>query len=131
MKIYYNKDGWVCERYPYDLPKTENFIEVGEEEYNKTLSCEIHKSWRVVSNKLVIEDYEETPPQELAKKELYEIEQWFETTYTQKEQKYNRLITLGKLTDDGKDPAQVLKELYLLAEKNRKIIQDLETQTVA
>ena len=67
-------------------------------------------------------------PQELAETELLELTQWFDNEYSYKEQKYNRLIALEKLTDDGKDPAQVLKELYLLAEENRKAIQQLEKE---
>ena len=67
MKIFYNKDGWVCERYPYDLPIDSNkrFIEVDEETYKKTLGAELHFAWRVVNGKLSHERYEPTPEAEI------------------------------------------------------------------
>ena len=36
--------------------------------------------------------------------EKLELLTWFDIYYTQHEQKYRRLQTLGKMTDDGKDP---------------------------
>lgn len=77
-KIYYNQEGWVCQRYPYDIPVEDEtrFIEVDEDLYSKTLSCPTHKSWRVVNNVLVIEDYEETPIEEILQLELQEIKRW-------------------------------------------------------
>lgn len=46
QKIYYNIEGWVCERYPYDIPIEDDtrFIEVEESVYHQTLGCESHKS---------------------------------------------------------------------------------------
>jgi len=81
-KIYYNKDGWVCERYPYDIPvEDENkFIEVDEDTKSLTMSCEIHKSWRVKNGKLLIDTYEETPLTELLEVELESIQNWFRQT---------------------------------------------------
>ena len=66
-KIHYNKEGWLCERYPYDLQiEDENrFIEVDEETYNKTLGCDNHYSWRVVDGQLVHEQYEPIPEEEI------------------------------------------------------------------
>jgi len=45
-KVYYNKEGWICNRYPYDIEiEDENsFIEVEDDVYNKTLECESYKS---------------------------------------------------------------------------------------
>ena len=53
-KIYYNENGWVCNRYPYDIQiDDENrYIEVDDETYLKTLQCEIGKSWRVIDGEL-------------------------------------------------------------------------------
>lgn len=53
-KIYYNAQGWVCQRYPYDLPiENENlYIEVSEQEYEQTMSCNFGMAWRVVKGKL-------------------------------------------------------------------------------
>jgi hypothetical protein len=81
-KIYYNKDGWLCERYPYDIPvEDENrFIEVDEDTKSLTMSCETHKSWRVKKGKLFIDTYEETPLTELLEVELESIQNWFRQT---------------------------------------------------
>jgi hypothetical protein len=81
-KIYYNKDGWVCERYPYDIPvEDENkFIEVDEDTKALTMSCETHKSWRVKKGKLFIDTYEETPIKEILVAELESIQNWFKQT---------------------------------------------------
>lgn len=51
---------------------------------------------------------------------------WFNHDYASKEQKLRRLHTLGKLTDEGKDPYQELITLYNEAETKRARIQELE-----
>lgn len=51
---------------------------------------------------------------------------WFDGYYTEHEQKYRRLHTLGLMTDEGKDPYTALTELYAEAETKRKRIQELE-----
>lgn len=51
---------------------------------------------------------------------------WFSEYYTIHEQKYRRLYTLGKLTDEGKDPYSELINLYNEAEIKRARIQQLE-----
>lgn len=64
--------------------------------------------------------------QELAQKELLELKYWYDNYYTQHEQKYRRLHSLGKLTDEGKDPYSELINLYNEAEIKRARIQELE-----
>lgn len=61
-KIYYNNSGWVCNRYPNDLPvDNENrFIEVDEDTLAQTLICESGKAWKVVNGKLSQEIYNKT-----------------------------------------------------------------------
>lgn len=51
---------------------------------------------------------------------------WFNGYYREHEEKYRRLIYLKMTTDDNRDPAQLLLELYHQAEVNRKRIQELE-----
>lgn len=51
---------------------------------------------------------------------------WFNGYYAEHEQKYRRLITLGKICDDGKDPQTKLISLYNEAETKRERIQELE-----
>lgn len=63
-------------------------------------------------------------------KEMAELRDWFEGYYAQHEQKYNRLIALGKLTDDGQNPEDVRRQLYLDAEVKRKRIQALENLNI-
>ena len=59
--------------------------------------------------------------------EINKLKYWFETYYTQHEQKYVRLIAMGKTTDTGEDPNEKLKQLYVDAENKRSQIQDLES----
>ena len=60
--------------------------------------------------------------------EIATLKNWYETYYTQHEQKYRRLHSLGKLTDEGKDPYQELINLYNEAEIKRARIQELERE---
>lgn len=53
MKIYYNNDGWVCHRVPYNFSDEVGFIEVSEEENEKTLSTRRNFAWKVVDGELV------------------------------------------------------------------------------
>lgn len=54
------------------------------------------------------------------------LKNWFNSYYTEHEQKYRRLHTLGLKCDDGSEPIEKLKELYREAEEKRKEIQRLE-----
>ena len=51
---------------------------------------------------------------------------WYDNYYSHHEQKYRRLHSLGKLTDEGKDPYNELINLYNEAEIKRARIQELE-----
>lgn len=63
---------------------------------------------------------------ELAEQEINVLKHWYNVNYTQHEQKYRRLHSLGKLTDEGKDPYNELIKLYNEAEIKRARIQELE-----
>ena len=59
IKIYYDKEtGYLCNRYPKDIEikKDTPFIEVDEEEANKTYSVAYGKFWAVKNSKLCIVD---------------------------------------------------------------------------
>ena len=58
--------------------------------------------------------------------EINELKNWFNTYYTEHEQKYRRLNTLKQLTDELEDPYNKLLELYQEAERKRKRIQEIE-----
>lgn len=60
--------------------------------------------------------------------EMNELKIWFNTYYTEHEQKYRRLYTMKLYCDDGTHPYDKLIELYQTAENNRKRIQELESQ---
>ena len=59
-KLYYNSQGWVCQRYPYDLEieNEQQYIEVTDDVYSQTMSCDVGKSWRVVNGELKQEIYD-------------------------------------------------------------------------
>ncbi len=59
-------------------------------------------------------------------KEKQEIQEWFDSFYAQHEQKYRRLIAMGKSCDDGTNANDKLTQLYEEAELKRKKFQDLE-----
>ena len=61
-----------------------------------------------------------------AQQEYQELKEWYDIVYARKEQKYRRLHSLGKLTDEGKDPYDELINLYSEAEIKRARIQELE-----
>lgn len=66
-KVYYNKDGWVCNRFPYniELDDETRFIEVDDEMYKQTFSCGVHYAWRVVNGLLSMELFEDIPESEV------------------------------------------------------------------
>ena len=62
-KVYYDKKtGYLCNRYPKDIEKTEDspFIEVEDELEEQTYSVEYGKFWKVIDGSLVIGDDIET-----------------------------------------------------------------------
>lgn len=52
---------------------------------------------------------------------------WFDIYYAQHEQKYRRLQTLGRLTDEGADPLNELIKLYTEAENKRVRLKEIES----
>lgn len=60
------------------------------------------------------------------KNEISDIKFWYDTYYSQHEQKYRRLHTLGQKCDNGADPYNELIKLYEEAEQKRKRIQKIE-----
>ena len=62
-KVYYDKKtGYLCNRYPKDIEKTDDspFIEVEDELEEQTYAVEYGKFWKVVDGSLVICDDIET-----------------------------------------------------------------------
>ena len=62
-KVYYDKKtGYLCNRYPKDIEKTDDcpFIEVEDDIEEQTYAVEYGKFWKVVNGSLVIGDDIET-----------------------------------------------------------------------
>lgn len=58
-RIYYrNSDGFLCNRYPTDITDKEAYIDVEDDEAEKTYSVELGKHWAVKKGKLVLAEYE-------------------------------------------------------------------------
>lgn len=73
-----------------------------------------------------IQVYIEYSIAELANIEIKTLKNWFDVEYMRLEQKYRRLHTLGKTTDEGKNAYDELVKLYQVAEQKRQRIQELE-----
>lgn len=101
-------------------------IEITFDEFDKLMCEQSNGKELVVDNGKVIAIEHQESKQELAQKELLELKYWYDNYYTQHEQKYRRLHSLGKLTDEGKDPYNDLINLYNEAEIKRARIQELE-----
>ena len=88
VKIYYDKEtGYLCERYPKDIEVKDDtpFIEVSEEEADKTYCVEYGKFWAVRDNKLVkVDDIEVINSQEykdmLKENEIDSLKQYLSET---------------------------------------------------
>ena len=126
-KIYYNENGWVCERYPYDIPVEDDsrFIEVEDEVANKTYSCKIGYSWRVTDGELeqAIYDNDAATKQKYIE-ELAELETWFSEVYDMQMKQYERCQRLG-ITYDNK--YGTIEELDATAYKNSQRISELRS----
>lgn len=94
-----------------------NIIEIDDNELNKVGGDYYTKNGELILG---------TNPIKLYNEEYIKLTQWYNNYYTQHEQKYRRLHSLGKLTDEGKDPYNELINLYKEAEIKRARIQELE-----
>lgn len=101
-------------------------IKMDFEEFDRLITEQVNGKELVVVNGKVIATVRKESKQELTQKELKELKYWFDNYYSQHEQKYRRLHSLGKLTDEGKDPYNELINLYNEAEIKRARIQELE-----
>lgn len=130
-------DGLVEEIEEYeDVWEFENIFEGTEYKFVENLpKYNAHRQFlRVVDDEIIIENKELSEEQlrEIEKtekrEELISLRNWFNYRYAMLEQKYRRLITLYKLTDENTDPNDELIWLYNEAEAKRKRIQELEKQ---
>ena len=133
IKIYYDKKtGYLCNRYPKDIEKTDDspFIEVEDEIEEQTYAIEYGKFWKVVNGSLVIGDDIETQATQEYKdlvrsNEINEYQQYLNDT--------DYVITkLNEAKIEDEDIFNSLKEKYaeiLIKRKEaRAKINELEAQ---
>lgn len=97
-KIYYNENGWVCKRHPYNIPIEDEsrYIEVEDSVAEKTYSCSIGYSWRVTDGELEQAIYDnDTVTKQKYVEELAELETWFSDVYDMQMKQYDRCVRLG------------------------------------
>ena len=132
-KVYYDKKtGYLCNRYPKDIEKTDDspFIEVEDELEEQTYAVEYGKFWKVVDGSLVIGDDIETQAtqeyKDLVKSnEINEYQQYLNDT--------DYVITkLNEAKIEDEDIFNSLKEKYaeILTKRKeaRAKINELEAQ---
>lgn len=78
--IKYNKDGWVCDRFPYNLKDYFGEMEVDDATYMQTMATGAHFAWRVVGGLLVNERYEETPHKEWVEDRIRDLKRHLRDT---------------------------------------------------
>ena len=121
-KIFYTKNGWVCERYPLFYSANGcDFIEVEENEIHNTYCTIPHHAWKVENGRLILARYEPDTNIEACKKELEQLEEWFEI-YDNQVKQYNRCLRLG-IAYDCKHGS--IEELDAEAIKNAKRLKEL------
>lgn len=67
IKVYYNKDGFICDRYPTNYiceDESTQFLEVDDNIFMETLAAPHHFTWKLVDGKFQLVQYEEIPTDE-------------------------------------------------------------------
>lgn len=70
VKVYYNKDGFLCDRYPLYFEcedESTQFVELSEEDFVESLGAPLHFAWKIKDGKLELFQYEEIPEDETIK----------------------------------------------------------------
>lgn len=87
VKIYYNKNGDVCNRYPnnYPIDDENRYIEVSEEDEEKTLGAPLGMKWHIDNGALVLVDDQEMKNSEeykqmMKENQLAELKQYLADT---------------------------------------------------
>ena len=87
VKIYYNKNGDVCNRYPnnYPIDDENRYIEVSEEDEEKTLGAPLGMKWHIDNGVLVLVDDQkmknsEEYKQMMKENQLAELKQYLADT---------------------------------------------------
>ena len=87
VKIYYNKNGDVCNRYPnnYPIDDENRYIEVSEEDEEKTLGAPLGMKWHIDNGVLVLVDDQEMKNSEeykhmMKENQLAELKQYLADT---------------------------------------------------
>ena len=87
IKIYYNKNGDVCNRYPnnYPIDDENRYIEISEEDEEKTLGAPFGMKWHIDNGVLVLVDDQEMKNSEeykqmMKENQLAELKQYLADT---------------------------------------------------
>lgn len=87
VKIYYNKNGDVCNRYPnnYPIDDENRYIEASEEDEEKTLGAPLGMKWHIDNGVLVLVDDQkiknsEEYKQMMKENQLSELKQYLADT---------------------------------------------------
>ena len=96
---------------------------VSDDYFEKFINDESNKNLVIVGDEIIGIQHILTKAEQIE-----ELTNWFNTTYRYKDEKYNRLIVLNKLDDDGISPTIKRNELYEEAENVRLEIQRLEEE---
>ena len=87
VKIYYNKNGDVCNRYPnnYPIDDENRYIEASEEDEEKTLGAPLGMKWHIDNGVLVLVDDQEMKNSEeykqmMKENQLAELKQYLADT---------------------------------------------------
>ena len=87
VKIYYNKNGDVCNRYPnnYPIDDENRYIEVSEEDEEKTLGAPLGMKWHIDNGVPVLVDDQEMKNSEeykqmMKENQLAELKQYLADT---------------------------------------------------
>ena len=87
VKIYYNKNGDVCNRYPnnYPIDDENRYIEASEEDEERTLGAPLGMKWHIDNGVLVLVDDQEMKNSEeykqmIKENQLAELKQYLADT---------------------------------------------------
>ena len=120
VKIYYNKNGDVCNRYPnnYPIDDENRYIEVSEEDEEKTLGAPFGMKWHIDNGVLVLVDDQEMKNSEeykqmIKENQLAELKQYLaETDYV--------ITKLNEAKLEDEEEYNTLKLQYANVHEKRK-----------
>lgn len=128
MKIYYDKDGWICGLYPafIETDSAVGSLEVSDE-YEEELTVTIEGyAWRVVDGQPKLDIYDEQKVLMVQyANELSELEAWFNEVYDMQVKQITRCERLGIAYDNKYGTPKELDEEALRKSARIKELREL------